>query len=223
MSTAAKALSLVVGLLGFPAAVGGSGSAQQFSADLVTTNERGQSEGKAGHLYVGDGVVRIESPDFRRGRFLVNVKAGTAFFVMPAQRAFMYAKQSSRLTQILVPVDPDDPCRTWKKMAQIAGVADQRGQWRCERLGTEAAGRRAIIRYLATSSGGEKDAAWIDGGLKFPVKFEFADGSGIALSDIRRGPQPIVLFAIPSDYRKFDPQRLIERIKQSDVWVDPPK
>jgi hypothetical protein len=90
-------------------------------------------------------------------------------------------------------------------------------------LGTEAVGGRAIIRYLATSPGGEKEPAWIDEGLKFPVKFKFANGSGIALSDIRRGPQPTVLFAIPSDYRKFDPQQLIQRIKQSDVWVEPPK
>jgi hypothetical protein len=223
MSASKKALSLALGLLGFAVALGGSASAQQFSADLVTTNVQGRSEGKAGNLYVGDGVVRIEAPDFRRGRFLVNVNAGAAFFVMPASRVFMNAKQSSRLTQILVPVDPDDPCRTWKKMAQFDGVADKGGQWRCERLGTEAVGGRAIVKYLTTSPGGEKDSAWIDRGLKFPVKFKFADGSCIALSDIRRGPQPTALFEIPSDYRKFDPQRLIERIKQSDVWVDPPK
>jgi hypothetical protein len=142
---------------------------------------------------------------------------------MPASRGFMNAKQSSRLTQILVPVDLDDPCRAWEKMAQIAGVADQGGQWRCERLGTEAVGGRAIIRYLTTSPSGETDSAWINRGLRFPVKFKFADGSGIALNDIRPGPQPTVLFAIPSDYRKFDPQRLIKRIKQSDVCVDPPK
>src|SRR5271170_3522891 len=217
MSARAKALSLALGLLGFAAGPGGSASAQQFSADLVTTNAQGQSTAEAGNLYVGDGVVRIESPDFRRGRFLVNVNAGSALFVIPAQRVFMDAKQSSRLTQILVPVDPNDPCRTWKRMAQIAGVADQGDQWRCERLGTEAAGGDSAIRYLATSPGGEKAFAWIDGGLGFPVKFKFADGSGIALSDIRRGPQPIALFAVPADYRKFDPQRLIERIKQSDV------
>ncbi len=84
-------------------------------------------------------------------------------------------------------------------------------------------GGRVTNRYLATSPGGEKDSAWIDGGRKFPVKFKFVDGSGITLSNIRRGPQPTVLFAIRSDYRKFEPQRLIKRIKQSDVWVDPPK
>ena len=223
MSARVKALSLALGLLGFAAALGGSAWAQQFSADLVTTNAQGQSTGEAGSLYVGDGVVRIDSPDFRRGRFLVNVNAGSALFVIPAQRVFMDAKQSSRLIEILVPVDPDDPCRIWEKMAQIAGVADQGGQWRCERLGTEATSGGPTIRYLATSPSGGRDSVWIDRDLKFPVKFRFADGSGVALGDIRRGPQSAALFTVPAGYRKFDPQRLIERIKKSDVWVDPPK
>ena len=30
------------------------------------------------------------------------------------------------------------------------------------------------------------------------------------------------LFEIPPGFRKFDPQTLIKRIKQSDVWVDAP-
>jgi hypothetical protein len=31
------------------------------------------------------------------------------------------------------------------------------------------------------------------------------------------------LFEIPNGARKFDPRALIERIKQSDVWLDTPK
>jgi hypothetical protein len=124
---------------------------------------------------------------------------------------------------ILVPVDPNDPCPTWQKMTRIAGQAGQSGEWRCERLGAQAPGGRTMVRYLATSPNGGKDFAWIDRGLKFPLKFEFADGSGIALRQIHPGPQPADLFAVPTDYRKFYPQQLIDRIKQSDVWVDPPK
>jgi hypothetical protein len=36
-------------------------------------------------------------------------------------------------------------------------------------------------------------------------------------------PRPAALFAISADYRKFDPLRLIERLEQSDVRVEPPK
>jgi hypothetical protein len=223
MRAYAKVLSLALGLSGFLTLLGNPASAQQFSADLVLENSVGQPVGAAGRLYAGNGVVRIETPDIRNGRFLVDVKADTAFFVAPAQHVFMDAKQSSRLTQIFVPVDTEHPCRAWQVRAKLAGVADQGGQWRCERLAAEPTDGRATIKYLVTSMRGEKDYAWIDQGLKFPVKFQFADGSGAALSHISQGPQPAPLFAVPADYRKFDPQRLIDQIKQSDVWVDTPK
>jgi hypothetical protein len=59
--------------------------------------------------------------------------------------------------------------------------------------------------------------------LKFPIRFQSEDGSAITLENIRQGEQPATLFEISADYRKFDPLGLIERIKQSDVWVDPPQ
>jgi hypothetical protein len=33
----------------------------------------------------------------------------------------------------------------------------------------------------------------------------------------------IVLAEIAGSFRKYDPEQLIARIKQSDVWVEPPK
>ena len=45
----------------------------------------------------------------------------------------------------------------------------------------------------------------------------------VSLESIVEGPQPPVLFSLPANYRKFDPLRLIEQIKQSDVWVEPHK
>jgi hypothetical protein len=36
-------------------------------------------------------------------------------------------------------------------------------------------------------------------------------------------PQPSNLFELPQDYHKFDPMQLIEQIKKSDVWVEPPR
>jgi hypothetical protein len=43
------------------------------------------------------------------------------------------------------------------------------------------------------------------------------------LKNVQEGPQAAGLFEMPPNYAKFDPQRLIERIKQSDVWVEPPQ
>jgi hypothetical protein len=46
------------------------------------------------------------------------------------------------------------------------------------------------------------------------------DGTTIAVENIHEEPQPAHLFEIPPGFHKFDPQALIKRIKQSDVWVD---
>ena len=45
------------------------------------------------------------------------------------------------------------------------------------------------------------------------------DGSTITAENVRDEPQPAQLFEIPPGFRKFDPLNLIQRIKQSDVWV----
>jgi hypothetical protein len=66
----------------------------------------------------------------------------------------MDAKQSSRLTQILVPVDPNDPCKQWRAMAVVAGAAEQAGQWYCYRLGSDSVAGRNVIKYQATIAAG---------------------------------------------------------------------
>ena len=132
-------LGIFVGL-GLP---GSLGAAQQFSADLV-----GKSAGK---IYVSNSKVRIEMSDFPGGLFLLDGNAHTAYFVKPARRVFMDAKQSSWLTQILVPVDPDNPCKQWQAMAEIAGAADRGRQWRCNRIGSESAHGLNTIRCRAIS------------------------------------------------------------------------
>ncbi len=131
MRASAAALFLALGLFGVALLSGAPAAAQQFSADLVSTNAHGRREDAAGKLYVGPGIVRIEPPGVRNGRFLTDPGAGAALFLMPAQRVFMDAKQSSRLTQILTPVDPNDPCPAWDAMAKIAG-SDRGGHWACD-------------------------------------------------------------------------------------------
>jgi hypothetical protein len=69
-------------------------------------------------------MVRIETPEARAVFFLIGGAAGTAFFVRSTQQVFMDAKQSTRLTQILVPVGPNDqlanvPAAT---LARLAGL-----------------------------------------------------------------------------------------------------
>jgi hypothetical protein len=115
--------------------VGISAHAQQFSADLVHRNAGGELAGRTGKLNVSNGKVRIETPDVPTGIFIVYADLNAAYFMRPAQHTFMDAMQSSQLTQLLVVIDPDDPCRQWQAMAKVAGVVRDGSQWRCERIG----------------------------------------------------------------------------------------
>jgi hypothetical protein len=219
----AASLSLVLGIVGWLAFFCGPAVAQQFSADIFTIGATGQPTGTAGKLYVSDAAVRFETPALPDGVFLLNAKAGTSYLVRPAQQIWMDAKQSSPLTQILVPVDPDAPCRQWQAMAIVAGAAGQGKEWHCHRLGAKSLDGRRVVEYEATSLQGQTDYAWIDPQLKFPVMFQYQDGTKIKLDGIRKGPQPVALFEIPAGFDKLDPRKLIEQVKESDVWVQPPK
>jgi hypothetical protein len=192
--------------------------AQQFSADLLTTQGDGAAAVPAGKLRVFDDKVRIETPELADGFFLVDGARPTAYFVRPAARIYMDARQSSPLTRIFVPVDPDNPCRQWQAMAKLAEAADQ-GDWRCERTGEATIAGRSAIAYRAVSASGRVLLGWIDSVYKFPLQIRSEDGVTVTTANVRDEPQPALLFEIPAGFRKFDPRVLIEQIKQSDVWV----
>ena len=194
--------------------------APEFSADIVSRDAAGLAKGTAAKLYVSNHKVRIETPETSGGFLLIDGDAGTAHFVRPAQQVFMDANQSSRLTQIFVPLDPKNPCRRWQAAAATAGAPNAGGEWRCERIDDELVGDRRAIRYQV-SSAESSSLRWIDSDLEFPLKLLAADGTVIALEHIRSEAQPASLFDIPAGFRKFDPRALIERIKHSDAWVDP--
>ncbi len=206
-------------------AVAMSGSlahAQTFAADLVMTNAGGKTADKPGRVYVSRDKVRIETPDFADNFFVIDGERGAAWFVRPKQWVFMDAKQSSPLTQVFVTVDPADPCRQWDAMETIAGVAGA-GRWECSRIGADALDGRDVVKYRVVSRAGRVSYRWVDPQRAFPVRFEGEDGSSVAVAHISEAPQPASLFAIPAAYQKFDPLVLIELIKKSDVWVEPPK
>ena len=201
---------------------GSAAQAQQFSADLVRLDASGQPAGATGKLHVADDKVRIETPDVADGFFVIDSAVPTAFFVRTARRVFMDAKQSSELTQIFVAVDPGDPCRRWQAMAVLAGAATQDRQWYCEPAGRETIEGHETLVYRAVSPQGRRHTVTIDARLKFPLRFAAEDGTAVVVTNIVESLPSASLFEIPSSYGKFDPRALIERIKQSDVWVDEP-
>jgi hypothetical protein len=213
----------VLGVLVGSGSPGISLAGQQFSADLVATAVVSGAAQTTGKIYVSNSKVRIETPDFPEGLFLLDGNAHTAYFVKPAQRVVMDAKQSTWLTQILVPLDPSDPCRQWQAMADIAGAADRGGRWLCDRLGVESAGEGNVIKYRAISPEGAAIDCRIDSQLGFALSVHRGDGAVMELRNIQGGSPPASLFEIPPNFHRFDPHQLIDRIKQSDVWVEPPR
>jgi len=199
----------------------GAAAPQEFSATLVTAGPEETTAGAPGRIHVSGDKVRIETPEVPTGFFLVDAAADTAWFVRPAQRTYMDARQSSVLAQIFVPLDPDDPCARWQAMAKLSGAAANGGAWRCARTGEETIDGRATATWRAVSPQQRTYLAWIDRELRIPLRIATNFATSFSLTAIVPAPQPATLFGVPSSFKKFDPQGLIDRIKQSDVWVEP--
>jgi hypothetical protein len=215
------AVLFAFGLAGSVLSAGAPVSAQQFSAEVVTSNAAGKIVGQPARLYAADGNIRLEIPDLPHHYFLVDVALPAAYAVHPASKVYMDAKQSTPLARLFIFLDPEQPCRQWEVMAEVAGMLDQRGRWTCEAQGRDAVDGRDTIKFAITSPRGNS-VAWVDARLKFPVKIATENGDVLTLQNIQEGPQPANDFVIPPGYRKLDVRRLFERIKQSDIWVEPP-
>jgi hypothetical protein len=198
---------------------------QEFSADVTTVDAGGQISA-AGKLSVSSGKVHFETPDVPNAFFLVSSNPNGAYLIRPTQRVFMDAGQSSRVILLFVSVNPDDPCTQWLAMSKLARIPDQNPQqeiqWRCDRVGSDTLSGRNTVRFQAATLDGRRRTGWIDPLLRFPLKIAAEDGTTFELRNIVEEAQPANRFEIPRGFIKFDPRQLIERLKKSDVWVDPP-
>jgi hypothetical protein len=197
--------------------------AQEFSATIAITDEKREAAVPPGRALVASGKVRLELPDFSDGYFLVDQTAGIAYFVRPKQRVFMEARQSSALAPILIAVDPDNPCQQWQAIALISGLGGEARSWQCTRVEATQIGMRDTLHYQAIAPDARSYDVWVDRALRFPIKVRAAVGAVVEITDIMEAPQPTAAFDIPTGFSKFDPQGLIDRIKQSDVWVEQPQ
>ena len=191
---------------------------KDFNAALVRL-QQGSAPVPAGRLVVSASRARLEATELPDGYFIIDGVGLSAIFVKPSAGTYMDARRSSRLTQWFVPVAADDPCPQWQAMARIASEPD-RGAWRCEQSGETTIDGRHVIGYRVMAGSAQQALAWVDPTLSFPVRIELGDGTAFAVDAVRERPQAPDLTQIPSGFRKFDPQALIERIKQSDVWVE---
>jgi hypothetical protein len=193
-------------------------SSPDFSAEIVGRDAAGLPTGPASKVFVASGKARIETPQTPAGFFLVGESA-PALYVLPTQKLVLEAKGSTPLTQVFVRLDSSDACPRWRAAAYDAGVRTD-VDWHCERLDSVILDGRRTVRYQVLEAGRESER-WIDAVLAFPVKLKTADGITMALEHIQMESQRPSLFEVPPDYRRLDPQALIERVRHSDVWVAP--
>jgi hypothetical protein len=193
-----------------------------FAADIVSVDSDGALLTTTAKLYAANHKVRIEMAGAADSFFISDVDAGTALVVRPSQRLYLDARQSTFLTQIFIWVEPRDPCRQWQAAAATAGLPGAR-DWHCEALEHAMVNQHEIIEYRVVGSDLQTSHGWVDATLGFPVKWQAADGKVFVVENMSLRAQPASLFSIPPDYRKLDPQTLLERIKRSDVWADSPK
>jgi hypothetical protein len=196
-------------------------SPPSFSADIVSLDSDGAPLAATAKLYAANHKARIEIAGAADSFFISDADTGTTLVVRPAQRLYLDARQSTPLTQIFVSVDPRHPCRQWQAAAATAGAGAR--EWHCEPVERAIVNQREIIEYSVLTSDHQTSHGWVDATLGFPVKWQAADGKVLVVENILLEAQPAHLFSIPADYRKLDPQALLERIKRSDVWADSPK
>jgi hypothetical protein len=187
-----------------------------FSAEIVTHDASGAVVAGAGRLYVSRGKVRIDPPSSATDYFLVDTQSTNALFVRPVQHIYMDARQSTRLTQLFLPSDPNRPCELWQIAARHAGTQSVQDKWNCERV---SAGRN--VGYIVGSTPENSTQRWIDPELSFPVKVRTADGTTLELQHIKKEPQPPDLFLVPSGYQKTAPRAPNRRMKTRSLWVTP--
>jgi hypothetical protein len=209
-------IAVLSALTGF-AAFGLDSPAQDFAADVVRRDSHGGSAVTVARLFAAHGKVRIEAIDVPDGFFLIDY-ASSALLVRPGQRVFMNARQSSRLTQIFVPIDGADPCPQWRAALEDADAGTRAEHWVCRRLGDSVFGVAADAR---ATEGTAVEQRFINQRLRFPVEILDADGVSLTLEHIQLAPQSAALFSVPPEYHLLDPRALVERIKHSDVWAGP--
>lgn len=182
-------------------------AAQQFSADIVYTGL--DSVLPPGRLFVSHQHVRIEDDPDKRDVYLADVGSGAAFILDNKNHAYINLPGLGALYQVLVPLDPKNPCPQWHLMPKD-GYSPELGVWTCERVGAETINGRPTIKYALTSNEGERLAAWIDEDLKFTVKFESRNdempgaSGGLEVHDVHEGSQPEDLFLLPEGYERME-------------------
>jgi len=141
-------------------------------------------------LYVGDGKVRIETSDAEGGAIVIaDTVERSLMTLLPEQKLFNRMRRPGPRVNLVLPVDPGDPCPGWQQMSEGLGVAPG-AAWRCAKVADETVAGRSTILYRADLPDGTNRRAWLDPSLRFFIRVEDGQGRETTLENIEEGKQP---------------------------------
>jgi hypothetical protein len=182
----------------------GAFAQQDFSADMVNTSDK--TAAGTGKIYASKDKMRFEGSqqNGHGGTVIMNFSTQTMDILMPERKMYienpMGQGPGAQHTLNLFRVgDAENACDEWQKWRKMAGKSGGS----CQKAGSDIVNGRSTVKYEGTSAEGDASTVWIDPKLRFPIKWQ-GKNSGGEMRNIQEGAQPASLFAVPSDYQKFD-------------------
>jgi hypothetical protein len=168
----------------------------EYSADMIMHSPRGDTNGT---FYFSANKTRMDmqTPGGAVST-ITDIPAKKVYMVMHERHMYMEhnVNQPGPMGRgpkppEVKPFDPANPC------------ANREGTT-CKKVGSETVNGRNCDKWEFTKDGKLDDTEWIDRKLHIPIKSVRNDGSGFELQNLKEGPPPDGVFAIPSGYQKFD-------------------
>jgi outer membrane lipoprotein-sorting protein len=165
-----------------------TGSAGEFSADMVGKSSMGIMKGKV--FFKGDNFRQEMLMEGRKQITIFRKDKGVVWVLMPEQ--MMYLEMTAAGQQNMAPVKPEEMEKLGKR----------------KYLGEEKVNGYICSKYSYTPNDSSSGPAtyWISKKLNFPVKMETTGPRGkmvMEYKNIREGKVSGSLFNIPSEYRKM--------------------
>lgn len=180
--------------LGILSTLGSVAFAQEFSADVFTSN--GKDATKSGKVYVKGSKMRIDrgdgSADASTPLVIVDTQANTVTIMDAANHAYIKSEMGSDAGLSFFHLnDANNACADLNKSAGM--------QTTCKKTGNESVNGRQTVKYSGKGEDEKPILIWADPETSFVVKWQKGGDAG-ELKNIKVGPQAASLFDVPSDY-----------------------
>jgi hypothetical protein len=208
-----------------PKATSAPGQKVEFSADMRILDGTGRTQ--IANLFVGNKQARLDRATTKDetngiGSLLIDFDHQFLFLLIPQSKMYLQIAGSNgtpfyRGVWMFRPSSPDNPCGAWVSEANQRGIT-----LRCQRAGQDTVNGRPTLRWDATTPDGGHGSLWYDPNLNFIVKVRRTSKGGVQsgyeLQNMKEDTQPQTLFDVPTGYRQFTLNRLVDVLIGLGQW-----